>query len=62
MYIFGERFARRIGLPERRGETVVTDDPAIKGRGALARFPTRLPASSKCTSHLGSGLMFGAGC
>ena len=42
--------------PERRGETVLPDGPAIKGRNTPARLPPRFPAPCKCTSHLGFGL------
>ena len=52
----GRQIPGRAVQPERRGETALPDDPAIKGRNTPARLPPRFPAPGKCTSHLGFGL------
>ena len=52
----GRRLPSRTVQPERRGETALPDDPAIKGRSIPPRLPAGFPASGKCTSHLGFGL------
>ena len=49
--------ASRSGEVKRRCRTVLPDGAAIEGRSAPARFPARFPASGKCTSHLGLGLV-----
>ena len=53
----GRQLPSRIVQPERRGETALPDDPAIKGRSTPPRLPAGFPASGKCTSHLGFGLV-----
>ena len=53
----GRQLPGRTVQPERRGETALPDDPAIKGRSTPPRLPAGFPASGKCTSHLGFGLV-----
>ena len=53
----GRQIPVRSDYPERRGETALPDCPAVKGRNIPARLPARLPTLSKCTSHLGFGLV-----
>ena len=50
-------FLAGLAKPERRGQTALPDGAAIEGRSSPARFPARFPASGKCTSHLGLGLV-----
>ena len=52
----GERLFRQPVQEERRGQTALPDRPAIKGWGAPAKLPVRIPAPYQCTSHLGFGL------
>ena len=49
----GRQIPGRAVQPERRGETALPDDPAIKGRNTPARLPPRFPAPGKCAFHLG---------
>ena len=51
------KFLSGLTTPERRSETALPDCPAVKGRNIPARLPARLPTLSKCTSHLGFGLV-----
>ena len=53
----GRQIPVRSDYPERRGETALPDCPPVKGRNIPARLPARLPTLSKCTSHLGFGLV-----
>ena len=53
----GRQIPVRSDYPERRGETALPDCPAVKGRNIPAKLPARLPTLSKCTSHLGFGLV-----
>ena len=53
----GRQIPVRSDYPERRGETALPDCPAVKGRTIPARLLARLPTLSKCTSHLGFGLV-----
>ena len=53
----GRQILGRAGRTERGGQAPLPDGSAIKGRSASASLSTRFPASRKCTSHLGFGLV-----